>query len=76
MTDLTVTLIEGGATLVAEVTGLPGHPPLWVMQCETGWRTLLPVHGLPVCLPERPPARRGDPPALGALLNAILGGTI
>ena len=73
MDTLTLTVFEGGATLVVEVVGLPGHPSLWVFRTFDGWRTLWPVRGLPALLPERPPARRGDEPAIGAVLNAMMG---
>lgn len=73
MDALTLTVFEGGATFVVEVAGIPGHPTLWVFRATDGWRTLWPVRGLPALLPERPPLRRGDEPAIGAVLNAVVG---
>ncbi len=73
MDALTLTVIEGGATLVVEVAGVPGHPTLWVFRAADGWRTLWPVRGLPARLPERPPTRWGDEPAIGAVLTAMVG---
>ena len=73
MTTLTLTIFEGGATLVVEVAGVPGHPTLWVVRTAEGWRTLWPVRGLPALLPERPPTRCGDEPAIGAELTAMVG---
>ena len=73
MIHLTVEIIDGGPTLMAEVSGLPGRPPLWVVRGDDGrWRTLLPVRGCPVRLPERP-GRTGELPALGAMRRALLG---
>ena len=72
MDELTLTVFEGGPTLVVEVVGLPGHPSLWVLKTLDGWRTLWPVRGLPALLPERPPIRRGDEPAIGAVLTAMV----
>ena len=71
--DLTVTIFEGGATLVVEVAGYAGHRSLWLALTDNGFRTLWPVRGMPARLPERP-ARRGEMPALGAILRAVMEG--
>ncbi len=74
MTTLTLTVFEGGATPLVEVAGLPGHPCLWVYRADDGdWRTVGRVRGLPVRLPERPPTRSGDEPAIGAVLRMMVG---
>ena len=73
MDALTLTVFEGGPTLMVEVVGLPGHPFLWVYRAADGWRTLWPVRGLPALLPERPPTQRDDEPAIGAVLTAMVG---
>jgi len=57
-----------------EVVGLPGHLRLWVYRADDGgWRTLWPVRGVPVRLPERPPVASGAEPAIGAVLTAMVG---
>ncbi len=70
----TLTAVEGGATLLVEVTGLPGHPPLWAYLGDDGaWRTIGHVRGIPARLPDRPP-RVDDEPAIGAVLRRMIGG--
>ena len=70
---LIITLHKGGATTLFEVAGAAGLPdPLFVFRTDDGgFRTLGPVRGCPVRLPERP-ARRGEFPPLAAVLRAVL----